>query len=79
MGVAEPASFDTPSETIRTNHYQSESEGVFMGWAVAGGTAVPGYMWCPSVVFITGAPPQRHQTQSCLLSYVQQSHRVGSL
>ena len=23
MGVAEPASFDTPGETIRTNQYQS--------------------------------------------------------
>jgi len=23
MGVAEPASFDTVSETIRTNHYES--------------------------------------------------------
>jgi hypothetical protein len=56
MGVAEPASFDTPSETIRTNHYQSESEGVFMGWAVAGGTA--GGAKPPELLFpvICGAP-----------------------
>jgi hypothetical protein len=25
MGAAEPASFDTVGETIRTNHYQSSS------------------------------------------------------
>ena len=29
MGAAEPASFDTVGETIRTNHYQSkESENI---------------------------------------------------
>ena len=56
MGVAEPASFDTPSETIRTNHYQSESEGVFMGWAVAGGTAVGAKPLEPLFPVICGAP-----------------------